>query len=318
MSNTPPVNQLLNRLRMRQVALLLAIGEHGTLRKASAELGMTQPAATKMVHELESALGQKLFERMGRGQRLSPAGTSVLRYFRGIRGTFESMGRELAELQLGSAGRLSIGSIMAPTQTLLTQAIVALKNAFPLLSVEVRVETSDRLHELLQEGVLDIALGRMRDANRGDDYLFDPLDNETLAIVVGVGHPLGNKKIVRFSDLVDYPWILQPPGSPMREVLEQEFRIWHTSPPKGLIETASILITMNLISQTHMVGVMPLSIADNYAKHGLLTILPCKIKHKMEAFGSITRKDRPLSEAGVHFLSTLHQCDYRQRYQNLS
>lgn len=317
MSTPLPVPQLLNRLRMRQVALLLAIGERGTLRNASAELGLTQPAATKMVHELESALGQRLFERVGRGQRLSPAGASVMRYFRGIRGTFESMGRELAELQLGSAGRLSIGSIMAPTHTLLTQAIVELKKAFPLLSVEVRIETSDRLHELLQEGMLDIALGRMRDANRGNDYIFDPLDNEVLAVVVGSNHPLCAHKTVRFNVLVNYPWILQPPGSPMREVLEQEFRIWHTSPPKGLIETASILITINLITQTHMVGVMPLSIAENYARHGLLTILPCKIKHKMEAFGSITRKDRPLSEAGVYFLSTLHQCDYGKRYQRL-
>jgi DNA-binding transcriptional LysR family regulator len=41
------------------VALILAIGEHGTLRKASSELGMTQPAATKMIQELESALGQR-------------------------------------------------------------------------------------------------------------------------------------------------------------------------------------------------------------------------------------------------------------------
>jgi DNA-binding transcriptional LysR family regulator len=50
--NLLSTSQLLNRLRMRQVALLLAIGEHGTLRAAATELGMTQPAATKMLHEL--------------------------------------------------------------------------------------------------------------------------------------------------------------------------------------------------------------------------------------------------------------------------
>lgn len=306
MNNPSLIPQLLNRLRMRQVALILAVGEHGTLRKASAELGMTQPAATKMIQELESALGQKLFERVGRGQKLTPAGTSVLGYFTGLRGTLASMTRELAELQLGSSGRLSVGSIMAPSPTLLTHAIIALKKAYPLLSLDVTLDTSDRLFELLREGVLDVAIGRIRGEQRAD-YVFTPLQNEELAVVVGVQHPLASRKTVAFASLLDYPWILQPTGSPMREVLEQEFRMQQAPLPRGLIETASILTTTNLIAETDMIGVVPLSIAGTYARHGLLRVLPCPIRHKMESFGSITRRDRPLSEATRFFLAALHQ-----------
>ncbi len=306
MTDTLLIPQLLNRLRMRQVALMLAVGEHGTLRKASAELGMTQPAATKMIQELESALGQRLFERVGRGQKLTLAGTSVLHYFRGMRGAVESMTRELAELQLGSSGRVSVGSIMAPSPTLLTHAIIALKKAYPLLSVDVTLDTSDRLFELLRDGVLDVAIGRVRDGHWAD-YVFTPLENEELAVVVGVKHPLGQKKSVKFASLLAYPWILQPTGSPMREVLEQEFRMQQAPTPRGLIETASILTTTNLIAETDMVGVVPQSIAKTYARHGLLKILPCYIQHKMESFGSITLKDRPLSEAARFFLAALHQ-----------
>ncbi len=313
MPDTSAIPQLLNRLRMRQVALILAVGEHGTLRKASGELGMTQPAATKMIQELESALGQKLFERVGRGQKLTPAGASVLGYFRGLRGSIESMTRELAELRLGSSGRVSVGSIMAPSPTLLTQAIIALKKAYPLLSIDVTLDTSDRLFELLREGVLDVAIGRVR-GEHWADYVFMPLENEALAIVVGVHHPLGKKKSVPFASLLDYPWILQPGGSPMREVLEQEFRMLQAPLPRGLIETASILTTTNLIAETDMIGVVPQSIADTYARHGLLKVLPCHIQHKMEAFGSITRRDRPLSEATRFFLSALHQ---RERPEEL-
>ena len=303
------IPQLLNRLRMRQVALVLAVGEHGTLRKASGELGMTQPAATKMIQELESALGQKLFERVGRGQKLTPAGTSVLGHFRGLRGSIASMTRELAELQLGSSGRLSVGSIMAPSPTLLTQAIIALKKAYPLLSLDVTLDTSDRLLELLREGVLDVAVGRMR-GEQWADYEFTPLENEALSIVVGVHHPLARQKSVPFDRLLGYPWILQPTGSPMREVLEQEFRMQQAPLPRGLIETASILTTTNLIAETEMIGVVPLSIADTYARHGLLCVLPCPIRHKMESFGSITRRDRPLSEATRFFLAALHQREH--------
>ncbi|MES2979976.1 MAG: LysR family transcriptional regulator [Pseudomonadota bacterium] len=304
----PPDNlipQLLNRLRMRQVALILAVGEYGTLRKASAELGMTQPAATKMIQELESALGQRLFERVGRGQKMTPAGASVLRYFRGMRGSVESMSRELAEIQLGSSGRLSVGSIMAPSPDLLTNAIIALKKAYPLLAIDVTLDTSDRLLELLREGVLDVAVGRIRDEHWAD-YAFRPLQNEALSVVVNIAHPLAGKRTIRFAKLLEYPWILQPTGSPMREVMEQEFRLNQAPMPAGLVETASILTTTNLISETHMVGVMPESIASRYARHGLLKILPYSIHHRMEAFGSIVRKDRPLSDAGRLFLSALH------------
>ena len=193
MSNSTqfPIPQMLNRLRMRQVALLLAIGESGTLRKASAELGMSQPAATKMVQELEATLGHRLFERVGRGQKLTSAGSSVLRHFRGMHGSFESMGRELTELRLGSTGRVSIGSIMAPSPTLLTQAIIALKKEYPLLSVDVVLDTSDKLFEMLREGVLDIAIGRIRDAHHSDDYDFKPLENEELAGNSGCESPIG-------------------------------------------------------------------------------------------------------------------------------
>lgn len=305
MTSLDTVPQLLNRLRMRQVALLLAIDEHGTLRKASAELGMTQPAATKMIQELESALRQRLFERVGRGQRLTPAGTSVLRYFSGMRGSFQAMSRELAELQMGSAGRVSIGSIMAPSPKLLTHGIIALKKAFPLLSVDVTLDTSDRLLELLREGSLDLAIGRIRDTHRAD-YSFEPLENEALAVVAGVHHPLGRLKKVQFSELLAYPWILQPSGSPMREVLEQEFRLLQALPPQGLIETSSVVTTTCLMAETDMISVVPQSIADNYAQHGLLKILPCVIKHKMEAFGTITRCDRPLSGAARFFVNALH------------
>ena len=304
LSNTAFIAQLLNRLRMRQVALILAIGEHGTLRRASSELGMTQPAATKMIQELELSLGQQLFEREGRGQKLTPAGRSVLAYFQGLRGSIEAMARELDELRLGSSGRVSVGSIMAPSPTLLTQAIIALKKTYPLLTIEVTLDTSDRLFDLLRDGVLDVVIGRLSNQDT-KAFVFTPLSNEPLAVVVGVRHPLVGQKKVAFSSLLAYPWILQPSGSPMREVLEQEFRLLQAPTPKGLIETASILTTTHLIAKTDMVGVIPSSIADGYARHGLLKVLPCKIEHKMGAFGAITRKDRPLSEPARFFLSAL-------------
>ena len=296
---------LLNRLRMRQVALLLAIESRGTLRAAAAELGMTQPAATKMLHELESALGHPLFGRVGRGLKVNAAGACVTQYFRGMRGGLEAMRRELDALHLGSAGKLFIGCIMAAAPEVLSDALVRLKAAYPLLTVEITVDTSNRLMERLREGRLDVVIGRMPGSSGGDCH-FRPLDEEALSVVVATGHPLAKRKSLRFADLQACTWILQPTGSPMRDVLEQEFALHHQPLPGGLIETASILTTTHLIARSEMVAVIPASIALRYERHGLLRVLPYTVRNRLPAYGSVVRSDRPASAALEHFLELLH------------
>lgn len=299
-------SQLLNRLRMRQIALLLAVEERLTLRGAAAQLGLTQPAATKMIHELESALGQPLFERAGRCLCLNPAGERVLDYFRGIRGSIEALNRELSELQLGSAGRLAIGSIMAATPGRLTEALVQLKASFPLLAVEIAVDTSDRLMPQLSEGVLEVVIGR--DTGAGSECTFCPVDDEALAVVSGCDHPLAQARGIEFPALTDYPWILQPAGSPARDVVEREFHEHHRAMPRGLIETGSILTTMSLVSRSQMLGAIPATVAQRNAEHGLVATLDYTFRQKLPSYGTIVRRDRPLSAAARHFLQMFH-CD---------
>lgn len=298
--------QLLNRLRMRQVALMLAIDERQTLRAAALQLGLTQPAATKMLQELEQALQQRLFDRVGRRLQLNPAGERVMAYFRHLRGSIEALNRELGELSQGSAGRLAVGSIMAASPGRLTQALLEIKHRLPLLEVEVAVDTSDRLLAQLDEGVLELVIGRMT-ADAGGDYQFRAIDDEALVIVVANDHPLLSSRTVGFADLQAYGWVLQPPGSPMRALMEQEFRLHGRVLPRGLIETGSILTTMNLVRGSRLLGVIPQTVAELNAEHGMLRVLPYRMRRRLEAYGSLVRKDRPLSRPAQHFLELLHR-----------
>lgn len=308
MERVPNVPALLSRLRMRQIVLLLAIEERGTLRAAAAQLNMTQSAASKMLHELELAIGQPLFERVGRGLALTAAGECVMGYFRGMRGTVSSLARELEELRLGSAGKLFIGSIMAASPGHLTDALLRLKQTYPLLAVEISTGTSDLLIERLNEGKLDVVIGRMLTLSERH-YVFRSIGDEALSVIAAVDHPLTRRKRIGFDALQAYPWILQPHGSPMRDVLEQEFRAHDTALPKGLIESASILTTTNLAMKSDMLGVIPDSVASRYARHGLLAIIPYQLQHTLTAFGSIIPKDRPLSAPARHFVDLLHDTE---------
>jgi DNA-binding transcriptional LysR family regulator len=298
-------SQLLNRLRMRQVALILAVDDVRTLRAAAAQLGLSQPAATKMLHELEDALGQHLFDRVGRGLKLNSAGERVTGYFRSIRGSMEALNRELGEFRLGGAGKFSVGGIMAASPDSLTDAVLGLKREFPLLTIEVAIDTSDRLLAQLREGVLEIVVGRLTPL-AGIDCKFTAIEDEALAVIARNDHPLARRQVVDFDAMLQYSWVLHPQGSPMRGVIEQEFRSHHRALPQGLIETGSIPTSINLITRSDLLAVIPKAVAQRDAKHGVLRVLPYKFGQKLESYGSLVPKDRPLSTPAARFLELLH------------
>lgn len=296
---------LLNRLRMRQVSLLLSIQEYRTLRAAAQAMGMTQPAATKMLHELEDALGTKIFDRTGRTLTLNAAGKTVLGFFQGMRGNLESLARELDAMQSGIHGVLSLGSIMAASPAILTDALIAMRRSFPLLSINISTGTSDVLIEALNQGELDLVIGRIVSVKQ-EDYIFRPIANEALSIVGAATHPLAGKSKITLDALHRYPWILQGPGSPMRTVIEQEFRSQHLTLPTNLIETSSILTTADIVARTEMVAVIPESVASIFSDSGRIKVLRYQIKNQLEPYGSLIRAERPCSPATKAFLMMLH------------
>ncbi len=303
--------QLLKRLRLRQVALMLAIDEHRTLRAAAQHLDVTQPAASKMLHELEDALGEALFDRVGRGLQLNAAGMAVINTFRGLSNSLSALGHELHELRLGSAGKLFVGSIMVAVPTTLNDALIALKKRYPLLSIEVLIDTSDRLVDMLRKGTLDVVIGRLPETSSASDHdcLFRPIAGEVVSVVAACGHPLAvrpTKKRLDFSALLAYPWIVQPRGSPSRAMIEHEFVAHHAPWPLGLIETTSILLATNLIAHSEMIAAIPQPIAIHYERHGLLRILPYTFTHTLTAWGCLVHRNRALNPISRQFIDLLH------------
>ena len=302
---------LINRIRMRQVLLMLAIHEHRTLHAAAQHLGMTQSAASKMLRELEEALGETLFDREGRGLKLNAAGQAVMNSCRSLRSTMTALGHELYKLRLGSAEKIFIGSIMVALPDCLSSALLETKSIYPLLSVEVVIDTSDRLIELLRDGTLDIVIGRLpKDAGpAGQECVFRPIGEEEVSIVAAPDHPLVNlskNTPAPFESLMDYPWILQPQGSPSREVIEEEFVSHHVAMPTGFIETSSLLFTSTLLKRGNMLAVAPRSIAVQYEETGSLRIIPYSFTHRLSAWGSIVHRDRHTTPARDKLLELLH------------
>ena len=303
--NDGDLSILLNRMRMRQTALLLAIEETGTLGAAAQQLGMTQPAATKMLHELEKSLGSTLFDRVGRKIRINEAGRKACLSFKGMQGTLKQLQQELAQLREGSMGQLAVGSIMAASPTYLSGALAQLKQEHPRLDVRIEVGTHDRLMQQLDDGDLDMVVGPLPADSAL--YRFRRLSHEPVSIVCATDHPLAGQRSVPFQNISHHPWVLQPDGTPLRELISQEFASHHVAFPSGSLVTSSTLITVHIVARTQTVAVLPTSVAQAFTEHGMLGILDYKMRHKLANYGSVVRVDRPIAPQTAHFIKLLHQ-----------
>jgi DNA-binding transcriptional LysR family regulator len=291
-ASNPSLNALLGRLRLRQLALVVAIEELGSLRKAAERIGVSQPAATKMLVELELALGLPLFERGRRGMTLTVYGETLIRHAHLILSDVDGLREELAGLAAGTSGRLAIGTITAAAAGQLAIAIARLKERRPRLDISITVETSDVLMPLLEQGRLDVVIGRTVQSDHAFGITFTEIGEERLSIVVGAHNPLRERSELALPHLSECSWILQPRSSPLRQVVESTFRDSGMETPSNIVETASILTATTLLQHSDMIAVVPHSVAMHYVANGLLAILPLEVNRQLDPYGAITLRDR--------------------------
>lgn len=293
---------LLVRLRTRQLLLLEALGREHNLGRAAAGLGMSQPAATKLLQQVEETLGQQLFARQARGMQPTPAGEVLVRYARQALVDFGFAREQMTALRSGLRGRLRLGCVPGALPQLLAPALAAYKRGHPRVAVSVLVETSDVMLEHLERGDVDVVLGRLAEGHYEDELESRALLAEPQVAVVRSGHPLLRQAAVTLPDLVRWPWVLQPPGSPQRSRFEAALREAGLHARLDITETASTVATTALLEASDMAAIMPASLAQHYARLGVLRVLPLELPLKVPPIHLITRRHRELSPAAARFV----------------
>jgi DNA-binding transcriptional LysR family regulator len=296
---------LLLRLRTRQLLLLEALGRELNLGRAAAALGMSQPAATKLLQQAEEALGTPLFTRLARGMEPTPSGEVLIRFARQALVDFGFAREQMGALRSGLRGRLRIGSVPGALPELLAPALAAYKRQHPRVAVSVLVETSDVMLGSLERGEADLVLGRPTEAHTDDELEIRPLLAEPHVVVVRAGHPLLAQAQVTLADLVRWPWVLQPPGSPQRSRFEAALRESGLHARLDITETASTVATTVLLEASEMAAVMPASLAAHYARLGVLQVVPVALPLQVPSIHLITRRHRELSPAAQGFIEVL-------------
>ncbi|RKE25777.1 molybdate transport repressor ModE-like protein [Paraburkholderia sp. BL23I1N1] len=256
----------IDRLRIRHLRLLELVANTGSLSAAAQELGISQPGATKMLQELESAFGCNLIERNTRGGHLSRAGSHALDRLRVALGELDAARAALAvrpEEPLVRVGMLPLVGVEA-----MPHVVASLATQQNLPRLILREATVDNLLELLLAGELDCVIGRLESREAAQSiarFNVKPLWAERIVAVASLDHPLVHGDKVPLSALQDGDWILPPPSSYTRRVFDQHFLDVGLIPPVCHIESISFHTSLPLVAGSHFVTVAPECAVRHYA-----------------------------------------------------
>jgi DNA-binding transcriptional LysR family regulator len=293
------------RLRLRQLRLVAAIGEQGTLRRAAANINITQPTATKMLAEIEEIVGARMYERGPRGLTANAMGRELLSFASRVLVEFERLGGALKARQNGSLGELVVGTILGTTADVVASAVVAMKEERPRLTIKLRGETSDNVLALMEARRVDLAVGRFFETQRHAIFDYEHLGEEELSLVVRPEHPLARKRKLTLAELANERWIMHAASNPARLVLKAEFGRAGIAEPPDVIETNSILTALQILERCNSVAMLSHSLVRDRIARGLLRRLPIAMEARMGGFGLLTRRGEPLSEPAANFAARI-------------
>ncbi|MFD9550617.1 LysR substrate-binding domain-containing protein [Nocardia salmonicida] len=291
------------RLKLRHLTLVDALTRQGSVVGAATELHVTQPVATRSLHDLEAILGVKLYQRGPRGVSPTIFGEAFTVHARAVMAQLNQAGRHVVELAEADRGTVVVGTHLAGSNVLLPVAIARLKDEHPLLTVVVHEGAPAALLVELQAGRIDLIVGRLTSPT-DHTAVREPLYDESVDLVTRAGHPLDGSADVTLDDLRGYPWILPGTDTVLRRELETFLARNGIQLPGNRVEATSFLTVRRLLLETDMVAALPSLIARDDPR---LAVLPLSLEPVGHSVGLTLCNGRTLSPSAAALVTRLRQ-----------
>jgi DNA-binding transcriptional LysR family regulator len=289
----------------QHIRFVRSVAERGNISAAARELGITQPALTKIVSRIEDLLGTRLFDRMPRGVALTPFGELVLSRLDKVEHEMLSLSNEIRAMKAGLSGTVSIGVGQFWLGRIVPNVVAKLMQTSPDIQTKIVTGNRDELLESLLRGKIDLVLGRITE-DLPEGVVGEALGDVRLFLTVREGHPLASlKRPVRPEDLRSYSWVLPPSSDPTAIHINRAFNDLGFSPGPVAVEALSQNLIAGLLQTTDMITAMPEITVSTFAE-GLRRLNADWLEWSSKA-GVISVKDRSVLPCTTHFLELLRQ-----------
>ncbi|MDH6138040.1 MULTISPECIES: LysR family transcriptional regulator [Kitasatospora] len=248
--------------------LLLEVARQGSVGRAAAALGISQPAASSRIKGMERQLGVPLLERSPRGSRPTPAGRLVVEWARQVVEAAQALDAGIAALREDRDARLRVVASLTVAEYLMPGWLLALRAVRPDTAVTLRTANSQAVAGQVLAGEAD--LGFVEGTRTPPGLAGVAVGADRLAVVVAPGHPWARRRApVTRAELAGTPLVLREPGSGTREVLDRALG----SPAEPLLELASTTaLKAAALAGAGPVCLSELAVADELATRRLVEV----------------------------------------------
>jgi len=279
------------RVKFRHLHTFVEVARQKSVVKAAEILNVSQPAVTKTIRELEEALGVSVFEREGRGIRITRYGEVFLRHagaaLTALRQGMDSVSQELFD----AAPPVRIGALPTISTRVMPRAMTLF--LAEKTGSRVKIVTGDNavLMEQLRVGDLDLVVGRLASPEKMTGLSFEHLYSEQVVFSVRNGHPLLKGKRSVFEGLADYPVLMPTRGSIIRPSVEQFLIANGVASLPIQVETVSDAFGRAFVRSSDAIWIISAGVVAADIEDGLLATLPIDTSETRGPVGLTMRAD---------------------------
>lgn len=290
-----------SRVRLRHLECFVMVARTGHLGRAGEQLGLTPPAVSKTLTELEGMVGRHLMTRQRAGTALTAEGMRFLRHALGVLEGLDAAAESLDARRARPLETVRIGALPSIVPALLLDAVTGFRLRHPDIGLIVRADMNRMLIDSLKADVFDLVLGRMDDPVAMEGLWFESLGPEPLLFAVRAGHPLAGAG-PNLADILHWPLAVPAQGSIPRHGLESLLARHGLALPSGCLETADAYLGSLVTQATDTVWAAPTSAVKRLASAGTLSVLPIATQGTEEPIGVLRRADRELGASAQAFM----------------
>jgi DNA-binding transcriptional LysR family regulator len=296
-------DRICHRLKLRDLRLLLALNDWGSMAKAANHLNLTQSAVSKAITELEHTFGVRLFDRTPKGIEPTAYGRALLK---GSVGVFDELRQSISEIEHladPTAGELRIGCAPPMSWGIVPIVIDRLVRQHPRLALHVTEADPARLRQHdLPERRIDLAIGRIIGPISDDEVDTEVLYDEKTFVVAGKNSRWAKRRKIALAELVGESWCVPPPDSFAGSLLAAAFRAKGLPVPHVSAVSFSIPLLTALLATGNFLCVLPNSLLQLSPHRISFKVLPIELPAPPGPVGIVTLTKRTLSPVARLFI----------------
>jgi DNA-binding transcriptional LysR family regulator len=289
-------DRISHRLKLRDLRLLLALNDWGSMAKAATHLNITQSAVSKAIAELEHIFGVRLFDRTAKGIEPTAYGQALLKGSVSVFDELRQSVNEIEHLADPAIGELRIGCAPPMSWGIVPVVIERLVRQHPRLVFRVTEADPATLRDRdLPERRIDLAIGRIIGPIPDDDLDTEILYKEKTFVVAGNNSRWAKRRKVGLAELVDESWCVPPPGSFAGTLLAEAFKAKGLPIPHISAISFSIPLITALLATGNFLCLLPNSLLQLNPQRISFKVLPIELPAETGSVGITTLKNRTLS-----------------------